>query len=122
MARILVVDDNPDFLDVARLILVSRGYSVSAAGSRGEGLALYHQVKPDLLLLDVMMAEPDDGLLLARELRRQGCERPIVMISIRGLAEQAFDWEPDLRPVDAFYEKPIAPATLLAVIERLLVR
>jgi len=121
VARVLVVDDNPDFIDVAGLILGSRGHQVVGATSRDEGLACYHEEPPDLLLLDVMMAEPDDGLLLARELRREGCQLPMVMItSIRGLADQEFSWEPGLRPVDAFYEKPIEPATLIAVVERLL--
>ena len=121
MARVLVVDDNPDFIDVVRLILESRGHEVIGGCSRDEGLACCRAHHPDLLLLDVMMAEPDDGLLLARELRRGGCDHPIVMItSIRGLADQQFAWEPDLRPVDAFYEKPIEPATLIEVVERLL--
>ena len=121
MARILVVDDNPDFVDVSALVLGSRGHQVVGASSRDEGLARWAEGGIDLLLLDVMMAEPDDGLLLAQALRRGGCERPIVMItSIRGLADQAYTWEPGLRPVDAFYEKPIDPATLIAVVERLL--
>ena len=123
MARILVVDDNPDFIDVVQLILTARGHEVISAASREEGMERFCQAAPDLMLLDVMMAQPDDGLVLARDLRRRGCDRPIVMVtSIRGLAEQEYTWELDLRPVDAIYEKPIDPPTLLELIDKLLAR
>ena len=62
MAKILIVDDDPDILDAGRLVLEREGYEVATAPNRAEGMAKVEEFKPDLLILDVMMEEPDDGL------------------------------------------------------------
>ena len=69
--KILIVDDDPDIVDAGRLVLEREGYQVESASNRADGMKALDEVKPDLLILDVMMEEPDDGLRMAREIRKE---------------------------------------------------
>lgn len=121
MARILVVDDDPDITFAVSLFLKKEGYEVATAASRAEGMKALGTFKPDLMVLDVMMEQPDDGIAMAQELRRTGHVLPIVMLtSVGRVTGMTFDRDDDLVPVDAFFEKPAQPAALLAKIGELL--
>lgn len=123
MARILVVDDDPDITFAVSLFLKKEGYEVATASSRTEGMKALGTFKPDLLILDVMMEQPDDGIAMAQELRRTGQTLPILMLtSVGRVTGMTFDRDDDLVPVDAFFEKPAEPAALLAKIGELLGR
>ncbi len=114
MAKILVVDDDPDITETIRLVLEKAGHKVSSASNQRDGLQATEKFKPDLLLLDVMMEEPDDGIAMARELRRRGFKKPILMLtSLGSVTGLSFGRHEDVVPVDDFQEKPIAPAKLL---------
>ena len=121
MTKILIVDDDPDVVDAARLFLEKEGYEVASAASRGEGMQKVRQFGPDLLLLDCMMEEVDDGMVMARELRSQGFSAPILMLSSIGkVLGQDFDRDDEILPVDEFVEKPIEPRVLLDKVSALL--
>jgi DNA-binding response OmpR family regulator len=121
MARILVVDDDPDITFAVSLFLRKEGYEVLTAASRGEGMKSIANDKPDLLILDVMMEQPDDGIAMAQELRRTGQKLPIVMLtSVGKVTGMHFDRDSDLVPVDAFFEKPVRPEELLRKLQELL--
>ena len=79
--KILIVDDDPDIVEAGRLVLEREGYEVEEAPNRAEGMKRLEEVKPDLLILDVMMEEPDDGLRMAREIRKAGHTLPIIMLT-----------------------------------------
>jgi DNA-binding response OmpR family regulator len=79
--KILIVDDDPDIVDAGRLVLEREGYEVVGAANRADGMKKLEEIKPDLLILDVMMEEPDDGLRMAREIRKNGNELPIIMLT-----------------------------------------
>ncbi len=121
MAKILLVDDDPDLVEDCRLILEKAGHQVVAAYNVRDGKAALVQQKPDLLILDVMMESPDDGIALAQEVRREGHRLPILMLtSISKVTGMTFGQDREMVPVDAFQEKPVAPKRLMALVEELL--
>jgi DNA-binding response OmpR family regulator len=119
--KILIIDDDPDIVDAGRLVLEREGYQVIGAASRAEGMARLADDKPDLLILDVMMEEPDDGLRMARELRRNGNELPIIMLtSVNAAMGLNIDKDGEIVPVDEFQPKPVEPQILVAKVKKLL--
>ena len=121
MTKILVVDDDPDVVDVTTMLLEKEGYEVASARSREEGMKQVKQLKPALLVLDIMLDEPDDGVYMAQELRRAGFGEPILMFSgISKITGMDFDKDDEIVPVDVFMEKPIDPAVFLRKVNELL--
>jgi DNA-binding response OmpR family regulator len=121
MARILIVDDDPDVVEACRLFLEKERHDVTCAYSRAEGMRAIAAGAPDLLILDVMMQQPDDGIAMAQELRRGGFSAPILMLtSIARVTGMTFGRDDDILPVDDFQEKPLSPATLARKVNELL--
>ena len=121
MARILVVDDDPDITEACTLFLEKEGFQVASANSRASGMAAISQEPPDLVILDVMMEQQDDGMAMAQELRRKGFAKPILMLtSINKVSGLEYGRDNDIVPVDEFQEKPVDPATLIGKVKRLL--
>lgn len=123
MAKILVVDDDPDITYAVSLFLRKEGHEVRTSSSRADGMKALAAFQPDLMILDVMMEQPDDGIAMAQELRRTGHTLPIVMLtSVGKVTGMSFDRDSDLVPVDAFFEKPVPPEELLRKVSELLKR
>lgn len=121
MARIMVVDDDPDFVEITRLILKARGYEVETASSGEMALRLIRHNPPDLLLLDVMMAGVLDGVHLARTLNAdpQLHRVPIIMISSIASSPMADMFPTDeYLPIDIWISKPVQPDDLLKKVQR----
>jgi Lrp/AsnC family transcriptional regulator for asnA, asnC and gidA len=121
-SNILIVDDDPDFIEVARLTLGSEGYEISTASNGEEALASMRLSTPDLVILDIMMQGVLDGLRTAREMRSDGDLRtvPILLVSsITSSSFAAFLPKEGNLPVDNFLAKPVEPALLLAEVKRL---
>jgi len=119
--KILIVDDDPDIVDAGRLVLEREGYEVLGAPNRADGMKKLQEDKPDLLILDVMMEEPDDGLRMAREIRKDGNALPIIMLtSINAAMGVNIDKDGEIVPVDEFQPKPVEPQTLVAKVKKLL--
>lgn len=121
VTRILIVDDDPDIAEAARLVLEREGYEVASATNRLDGMEALVECPPDLLILDVMMEEPDDGLRMARTIRKGGNTVPIMMLtSINATMGLTVDKDDEMVPVDAFHSKPIDPRVLVAAVKTLL--
>ena len=121
MPKILIVDDDPDIVDAGRLVLEREGYEVEGAPNRADGMKKLEEIKPDLLILDVMMEEPDDGLRMAREIRKSGNTVPIIMLtSVNAAMGLNIDKDGEIVPVDEFQPKPVEPQTLVAKVKKLL--
>ena len=121
MSKILIVDDDPDMVAAGRMVLEKEGYEVSSAPNVVAGLRAVEEYAPDLLILDVMMEEPDDGLRMARDLRRKGHTLPILMLtSVNQALGIHIGADPEIVPVDDFQEKPADPVTLVQKVKRLL--
>lgn len=123
--RILVVDDDPDFVVFVRQVLKSERMDVVSAGSAEEALARARSLLPDLILMDVMMKGVLDGIDASRELRkdRELADVPILMITSITNSEYAglFPIDDDL-PIDQMLTKPVSPERLVSEVRRLLKR
>jgi DNA-binding response OmpR family regulator len=123
MRKILVVDDDPDVVEAVTAFLERHGFLVKSAGSRRDGMAAVRKEDPDLVILDVMMEEPDDGFAMAQELRRDGYRKPIVLLtSISRVTGFAYGSDESSVPVDGFLEKPVSPQVLIEKVQALLPR
>lgn len=121
MPRILVVDDDPDVVEACRLVLEAEGYDVSEANNRLDGMSQAAEVKPDLIILDVMMDQPDDGIVMAQQLRHDGNKTPILMLtSVNKVIGLELGADDEVVPVAEFCEKPIEPALLISKVAGLL--
>lgn len=83
MTRVLLVDDDPDFLEITRLVLVHHGIEVLTASSRAQAMSILQQEHLDVILLDVMMTYTLDGMDMVTQIRRLPDFRdtPILVIS-----------------------------------------
>jgi DNA-binding response OmpR family regulator len=120
MIRIAIIDDDPDILDISSVVLNSKGYEVITAQNPDEGYKLIKDHNPDLIILDVMMNEPDDGFFLAQKLRREKITTPIIMYTSVSKALGINFGKSEIVPVDEYVEKPISPDELLEKVEKLL--
>lgn len=121
MAKILVVDDDPDFVLINRTILEAEGYEVFEAHSGGEALEMMRRNRPDLVLLDVMMSTTLEGVDVSKEIESDPNLKdvPVVMISSIATSEYAAEFPDDERvPIDTWISKPVQPAVLLKTVRR----
>jgi DNA-binding response OmpR family regulator len=120
MTKIIIIDDDPDILDASSLVLTSKGFEVITATNPDDGYRLVIENKPDLIILDVMMNEPDDGFFLAQKFRKNKITTPILMYTSVSKAIGMDFGVGDMVPVDEFVEKPISPDELIRKVEKLL--
>jgi len=123
MAKILVVDDDPDFVEATSLVLEPNGYEVISAANGSEGLTKVQDERPDLVILDIMMASVLDGLSMSRRMQEDPQLRriPILMVTSIANTDYAVLFPTDeYIHIDGFMSKPISPDKLLSAIERLL--
>ncbi|TET16980.1 MAG: response regulator [Candidatus Cloacimonadota bacterium] len=123
--KILIVDDDPDFVLAHRIILEANGYDVVEASNGAEGLQKTREEKPDLIILDVSMDMKDDGFYVSHDIKRDPdiSHIPILMVTaIHDKTRLRFDPETDgeYLPVEEFIEKPIEPDVLIEKIKEYL--
>jgi len=124
--KLLMIDDDPDFVDGIRTILVNAGYEVDVAYNPQDGLDALNAKPYDLLLLDIMMGRGAEGVMIARKLRKDTKLRDIPVLIITGIREQiAFLFpgsavHPQFVEVDELVEKPIEPDLLLEKVSQLI--
>lgn len=124
-AKILIVDDDPDFVEYTRTVLEAADWLVVSAGNSEQGMRVLAREKPDLVILDVIMSSILDGLSMSQRMADDPEFRhvPIVMVtSIANTDYLALFPTDESIHIDAFLTKPIAPAELLRQINRLLER
>lgn len=118
--RILCVEDEPEMIDLIRLILERRGFEVLGAVGGQEGLDAVRREKPDLVLLDLMM--PDiDGWEVYRQMKADEDLKNIPVVVVTAKA-QSIDKVLGLHiaKVDDYVTKPFGPGDLLESVDRVL--
>ncbi|NLS76564.1 MAG: response regulator [Chloroflexi bacterium] len=123
MPTILVVDDDPDFVEWVRLVLEPQGHQILTAPNGQSGLRLAEEAQPDLVLLDVIMSSVLDGLRMSQQMRESAACRGIPILMVTSIANTDYA---ELFPtdeyihIDDFISKPIAPQELVARVRCLL--
>lgn len=125
--KIVIVDDNKDYLFATETLLSRNGYEVMTAEDGNKGIELIKKEKPDLILLDVMMETLFSGFEVCRQLKQDPDLKSIPVISVSGMADELnlkFDKTKDNEyfSPDEFLEKPVDKDLLLRKIEGLLPR
>ena len=120
--KVLLADDDADFVEMNRAVLEKNGYEVITACNGRECVEKARAEKPDLVVLDVMMATDTEGFDVARNLQHYSRDTkniPIIMITSVG-EKYPFNFEPDewWLPVQVFIEKPITPEHLLREVRK----
>ena len=123
--KILIIDDNINFVKMNSAVLVSGGYEVEAAYNAEEGFTKVEFGKPDAIVLDLMMERHDSGFTLAKKLKSHPTYKniPILMLTAVGDATGfKFSMETDgyWMKTDDYAEKPIEPDLLLEKVGRLI--
>ncbi|OGR44662.1 MAG: hypothetical protein A2X35_04975 [Elusimicrobia bacterium GWA2_61_42] len=124
MAKILCIDDDKDILDTCEVVLQGQGHTVETAINGREGFEKAAKLKPDLIILDVMMDDSTEGFQTAQKFRRTETLKyvPILMLtSVNETSPQKFgEKDGEFLPVDGFMEKPVKPKEFVAKVKELL--
>ena len=125
MAKILVVDDDPDFVEITSIILENNGYDVVSASDSEEAIEKMRSEKPDLVLLDIMMSQPLDGVEVSRKMLEDGTLNKVPIIVVSSITDSPHLAEfpsDEYLPLDDWITKPAQPEDLLAKISKYLKR
>ena len=124
-SKIIIIDDNPDFLFTMETFLTRNGFNVETASDGNSGIDLIRKHRPDLVMLDVMMENTYSGFEVCRQVRIDPELKTTPIIGVSGMAEEVgvqFDMYEDkeyFNP-DAFFDKPVDKDALLTKIKDLI--
>lgn len=115
--KILIIDDDIDFREQAKIVLETENYEVLEAEDGATGLEYIKTKNPDFILLDVMMEEVDTGVKMADQIAALNVTVPVVILSsFANAAKQIFDTSSV--PVKEYLQKPLKSDQLLAVVKK----
>ncbi len=124
--KILVIDDDPEICQAMDAILSDSGYEVFTATDTDRGEAILNEQRPDLLILDIMMATMHEGLDFATKIKKKegAYGLPILIVSARPSSERGYgrslEEDMDWIAADIFMEKPVDPEDLIKNVRLLL--
>lgn len=121
--RILIVDDDPDFVEITRMALSAEGFEVLSATSGEEAMASMRVAAPHLVIMDIMMRGVLDGLQAAREMRADSVLQSVPILMVSSITDSAFASllpKEETLPADNFLVKPIETSLLISETKRLL--
>jgi CheY-like chemotaxis protein len=120
MAKVLVVDDDPDFVNYTSRVLEKAGHDVVSAANGAKALKTMRSDRPDVVLLDVMMSYILDGLDVSRKMAEDPALKdiPVIMVtSLTAVKGSGVFPTDEYTPVDEWLSKPVDPDTLLARVD-----
>ena len=124
---ILVIDDDLEFVKATRTILENKGYRIEAAYNKEDALEKVAKIKPDLILLDIMMEKFNDGFIICFKLKEDPELKNIPVLYISAITQKTgFKFNPEIDGeyfwADDYIKKPVKPSDLLERVEKLLER
>ena len=117
MKKILIVDDEPDFVRLVKMRLEANGYEVTMAFDGEEGLKKVQQETPDLILLDIMMPKKD-GYAFLLDLKKEKATKSIPVIALTGKTKMEDMFKSE--GAKDYITKPFKSAELLAKIKEII--
>lgn len=126
IAKILLVDDDPDFVEATRIVLESAPYDVTVAYNGDEALLKVGEVNPDLIILDIIMPE-QDGFKVCEALKSDPelSKIPVIMLTSlsQRMGETAFSVTDGMMlEAEDYVDKPVTPDQLLKRVAKFLER
>lgn len=123
--KVLLVDDDVDFIDLNKLVLEKHGFDVVTAFSAREGMDKVRFEQPDAIILDLMMEKHDTGFGFAKSLKADPLYQKIPILMLTAVAgETGYDFSQELdgywMKTDDYASKPLAPEDLIKRINALL--
>jgi two-component system alkaline phosphatase synthesis response regulator PhoP len=123
--KVLIIDDNPEFLKLNGATLRAAGYEVEVAYNADEGFTKVEYGQPDVIVLDLMMERHDSGFKLAKKLKSHPVFKSIPILILTAVGEATgfrFSMEQDghWMKTDDFADKPLPPDQLVERVQRLL--
>jgi CheY-like chemotaxis protein len=114
---ILVIDDDRDMLEAIKIMLETAGFAVGLAVDSTQGLEKVEELKPDLILVDMMMETVDAGVKVAEKIKETGCKAPILLLSSIG---EATSYNLDISAIGfaGVIQKPIIPSMLIPLLKK----
>ena len=123
--RILLADDDPDYVEINKTILEANGYVVEEAYTSSEAIAKIRSQKYDLVILDLIMEEKDAGFTVAYAIREDPKLKDVPILMLSSAEQQTgfsfkVDRDKEWMKVDDFASKPLKPAELINKVKELL--
>jgi two-component system, OmpR family, alkaline phosphatase synthesis response regulator PhoP len=121
MSKIMILDDDKSFIDSTSTALKGAGFTVVSAIDAANGKKMIESEKPDLILLDVTLSQAEDGLVLGKDIFKQGIKTPLIILeSVAKVATMSVD-AADLA-VEAYAEKPVDMEKIITKVKAILNR
>lgn len=118
--KILIIDDDIDILTAYSAFFISQGYEIKTAMNSTKAREVIKSFSPDLMILDVMMDQPDEGFVFAQELLDEKVTIPVIITSsIAAAGQEIFDI--DIPNVKSVMQKPVNLEKLSSLIRKILV-
>jgi len=123
-AKILLIDDDPDFVEATKIVLENKPYEVIIAYDGNEGITKAKKEKPDLIILDIIMPVKD-GFVAAEELKKDPELKKIPVIMLTSFSEKVSETPLSrgqglMLDTEDYIDKPVTPQELLNRVEKLL--
>jgi DNA-binding NtrC family response regulator len=124
---ILLVDDDVDYLFQKKLELEDFGFTVRTAETPAKAAQLMKEKQPDAAVIDLMMQHPDDGFVLAYEIKKYNPDIPVIMVTAvtsrtSMIFESITEYEKDWIKADCILSKPVLAEQIVSEIEKLIKR
>jgi CheY-like chemotaxis protein len=122
-AKILIVDDDTDFVLFTKTVLKQNGYEVVSAGTGNQGMTMLARENPQLVILDVIMSSVLDGFTMSRRMAEDSAFKNIPVIMVTSIANTDYSTlfpADETANINAFLTKPIKPSDLIGKVEEIL--
>ena len=119
--KVLIADDEPDILEILTYNLKSEGYTVYQARDGNEAIEMARQVRPDLVVLDIMMPYKN-GVEVCRILRSDPAYKEMLIIFLTAVSDEATQIKGLATGADDYINKPVSPRIFVSKVQSLLRR